>query len=214
MVALIRFCILLAVSSIRAEEEAIDEISIKPEESWPRLASSSSSNEQAQSSNDTLASDSEGNKMKRKRKKLRYILKKLAWYFSPFRSSLETKSLNAILQRTICCPSLITLIGSGLDPLKRVGLRCLTRGPNNFIVFIRLKILLLWLLKTLKDFRLENNHLLKNFRESLALGKPSGKLLFCIRFRGKKTQQYFLPNLVFSHIQIVRFGVGMVEDID
>ena len=87
MVALIRFCILLAVSSIRAEEEAIDEISIKPEESWPRLASSSSSsslgNEQAQSSNDTLASDSEGNKMKRKRKKLRYILKKLAWYFSP-----------------------------------------------------------------------------------------------------------------------------------
>ena len=81
MVALIRFCILLAVSSIRAEEEAIDEISIKPEESWPRLASSSSSsslgNEQAQSSNDTLASDSEGNKMKRKRKKLRYILKNL-----------------------------------------------------------------------------------------------------------------------------------------
>ena len=65
---LIRFCILLPVclSSILA---AIDEISINQQESWPRLASSSSSaNEAAQNINDTLTS---GSKMKRKRKKLR-----------------------------------------------------------------------------------------------------------------------------------------------
>ena len=69
--SLIRFCCILLPVCLSSTLAAIDEISINQQESWPRLASSSSSlsaNEaSAQNINDTLTSA----KMKRNRKKLR-----------------------------------------------------------------------------------------------------------------------------------------------